>query len=189
MEEPMTNTRKMATIAILSAVSFLLMYLKFPLIPTASFLEIDFSIVPILLGLVVLDLKSAFGILLIRSVLKIIFNNAGPSTLIGMPMNIIAVGIFVLAMAMIWKKNPSVKHYLLASVLGTVGLTLGMLVMNYFYAIPVYAAFANFDIEAILGTSAYLMTMVAPFNLLQGILFSLVFYIIFRAVEPILKKV
>ncbi len=32
----MTNTRKMTIIAILSAVSFLLMYLKFPLIPTAS---------------------------------------------------------------------------------------------------------------------------------------------------------
>ncbi len=39
----MTNTRKMTIIAILSAVSFLLMYLKFPLIPTASFLKWIFS--------------------------------------------------------------------------------------------------------------------------------------------------
>ncbi|WP_330847939.1 ECF transporter S component, partial [Streptococcus suis] len=52
----MTNTRKMTIIAILSAVSFLLMYLKFPLIPTASFLEVDFSLVPILFGLLVLDI-------------------------------------------------------------------------------------------------------------------------------------
>lgn len=76
----MTNTRKMALIAILSAVSFLLMYLKFPLIPSASFLEIDFSIIPILIGMLVLDLGSAFSILLIRTVLKFLFNNNGPST-------------------------------------------------------------------------------------------------------------
>lgn len=56
----MTNTRKMTIIAILSAVSFLLMYLKFPLIPTANFLEVDFSLVPILFGLLILDTKASF---------------------------------------------------------------------------------------------------------------------------------
>ena len=35
MPETMTNTRKIAHIAILSTLSFLLMYLQFPLIPSA----------------------------------------------------------------------------------------------------------------------------------------------------------
>ncbi len=35
----MTNTRKLAYIAILSAVSFLLLYFSFPLIPAADFFE------------------------------------------------------------------------------------------------------------------------------------------------------
>ncbi len=39
MPETMTNTRKIAHIAILSTLSFLLMYLQFPLIPSASFLQ------------------------------------------------------------------------------------------------------------------------------------------------------
>ena len=43
MPETMTNTRKIAHIAILSTLSFLLMYLQFPLIPSASFLQFDFS--------------------------------------------------------------------------------------------------------------------------------------------------
>ncbi|WP_153048273.1 ECF transporter S component, partial [Streptococcus suis] len=88
------NTRKMTIIAILSAVSFLLMYLKFPLIPTASFLEVDFSLVPILFGLLVLDMKSSFAILLVRTFLKLILNNQGPSTIIGLPMNIAAMSVF-----------------------------------------------------------------------------------------------
>ena len=40
----MTNTRRLSTIAILSALSFVLMYFDFPLLPAASFLRIEFSI-------------------------------------------------------------------------------------------------------------------------------------------------
>ena len=39
----MTNTRRLSTIAILSALSFVLMYFDFPLLPAASFLKIDSS--------------------------------------------------------------------------------------------------------------------------------------------------
>ena len=58
MLETMTNTRKLAHIAILSTLSFLLMYLQFPLIPSASFLQFDFSILPVLVGLMMIDLQS-----------------------------------------------------------------------------------------------------------------------------------
>ena len=58
----MTNTRKLAYIAILSAVSFLLLYFSFPLIPAADFLKVDFSILPVLIALVIFDFKSAIGV-------------------------------------------------------------------------------------------------------------------------------
>ena len=86
----MTNTRKLAIVAVLSALSFLLMLYEIPLI--TEFLKLDFSIIPILLALVVLDLKSSLAVLLIRSVLKLALNNNGVGTLIGLPMNILAVG-------------------------------------------------------------------------------------------------
>ncbi|MBF0787498.1 ECF transporter S component [Streptococcus sp. 19428wC2_LYSM12] len=184
----MTNTRKMALIAILSAVSFLLMYLKFPLIPSASFLEIDFSIIPILIGMLILDLGSAFSILLIRTVLKFLFNNNGPSTVIGLPMNIVALAVFMTVLYVMWGKRQTLKHYFIASSLATLSLTLVMIALNYVYAIPVYAAFANFDIRQILGVNNYLFGMVLPFNLLEGVIFSLVFYLVYRAGQPILRK-
>lgn len=185
----MTNTRKLTIIAILSAVSFLLMYLKFPLIPTANFLEVDFSLVPILFGLLVLDIKSSFAILLVRTLLKLLLNNQGPSTIIGLPMNIAAMSVFILAAAYFWKKDQTIKNYLKVAVVATLGSTLVMLILNYVYAVPVYAAFANFDIRQILGLSKYLFLMVLPFNLLQGVLLSVVFYLCYRAACPILKKV
>ena len=79
-------------------------------------------------------------------------NNGGVTTLIGMPMNVVALGVFLLAMAFIWNRKPSLKTFVLASVVGTIGLTVAMLVLNYIYAVPLYAQFANFDISAILST-------------------------------------
>ena len=83
----MTNTHKLAYIAILSAVSFLLLYFSFPLIPAADFLKVDFSILPVLIALVIFDFKSAIGVLLLRSLLKLLLNNGGPGSMIGLPMN------------------------------------------------------------------------------------------------------
>lgn len=188
MPETMTNTRKLAHIAILSALSFLLMYLQFPLIPSASFLQFDFSILPVLVGLVMIDLQSALGILILRTLLKLMLNNGGVTTLIGMPMNVVALGVFLLAMAFIWNRKPSLKTFVLASVVGTIGLTVAMLVLNYIYAVPLYAQFANFDISAILGLGNYLFAMVVPFNLIEGVIFSISFFILWTCLKPILTK-
>ncbi|HGQ6412581.1 TPA: ECF transporter S component [Streptococcus pneumoniae] len=186
----MTNTRRLSTIAILSAISFVLMYFDFPLLPAASFLKIEFSILPVLVGLVVMDLPAALGVLLLRSLLKLLLNSQGVNTYIGLPMNIVALGVFVIVFALIWKKERTTLRFLLGSLAGTVGLTLAMLVLNYVYAVPLYAKFANFanfDIGKILGLSNYLMTMVLPFNLIEGVIFSVSFWLLYVLLKPTLK--
>ena len=183
----MTNTRRLSTIAILSALSFVLMYFDFPLLPAAPFLRIEFSILPVLVGLVVLDLPAALGVLFLRSLLKILLNNQGVSTYIGLPMNIVALGVFVLAFGLIWKKERTTMRFVLASLAGTIGLTFAMLVLNYAYAVPSYAKFANFDIENILGLSNYLLAMVLPFNLIEGVIFAISFWLLFVLLKPTLK--
>ena len=183
----MTNTRRLSTIAILSALSFVLMYFDFPLLPAAPFLRIEFSILPVLVGLVVLDLPAALGILLLRSLLKLLLNNQGVSTYIGLPMNIVALGVFVIAFGLIWKEERTAIRFALASLVGVISMTLAMLVLNYVYAVPLYAKFANFDIENILGLSNYLLAMVLPFNLIEGVIFALSFWLLFVLLKPTLK--
>ena len=183
----MTNTRRLSTIAILSALSFVLMYFDFPLLPAAPFLRIEFSILPVLVGLVVLDLPAALVVLLLRSLLKLLLNNQGVSTYIGLPMNIVALGVFVIAFGLIWKKERTTIRFALASLVGVISMTLAMLVLNYVYAVPLYAKFANFDIENILGLSNYLLAMVLPFNLIEGVIFALSFWLLFVLLKPTLK--
>ena len=182
----MTNTRKLAYIAILSAISFLLLYFSFPLIPAADFLKVDFSILPV--ALVIFDFKSAIGVLLLRSLLKLLLNNGGPGSIIGLPMNFIALGFFVWGLSYFWKKNQTSKNFILGSVVGTLALTLAMVVLNYIYAVPLYAKFANFDIGQFIGLYKYLFTMVVPFNLLQGLIFAVVFALIYAPLKSILIK-
>ena len=83
----MNKTRRLTVIALLAAISFVLMiFPQFPLIPGASFLKIDFSFVPVLLGALMLDLKSGYAILLLLSavlhvalivLLDLLFGRAG----------------------------------------------------------------------------------------------------------------
>lgn len=55
----MTNTRKLTLVAVLSALSFILMFYQFSFL--IDFFKIDLSIIAILLALVLLDFKVPFG--------------------------------------------------------------------------------------------------------------------------------
>ncbi len=72
----MTNTRRLSTIAILSAISFVLMYFDFRSCQRRR-LKIEFDTLPVLVGLVVMDLPAALGILLTRSLLRLLLNSRG----------------------------------------------------------------------------------------------------------------
>ena len=176
-------------VAILSALSFVLLFVQFQLIPGASFLKLDLSVLPVLVALVLFDLKSAYAVLLLRTVLKFLLNFEGPNTWIGMPMNVVALGVFVTAFAYLWVKKPNLKNYSIAAIIGTIGLTLAMIVLNIVYAVTLYAQFANFDINKFIGLGNYIWGMVLPFNLLEGVILSVIIYPIYLACKPVLDSV
>ena len=72
--------------------------------------------------------------------------------------------------------------------MGTVLLTVAMVALNYIYAVPLYAKFANFDIGQFIGLYKYLFAMVVPFNLLEGLIFSIAFALIYAPLKSILVK-
>ena len=115
----MTNTRKLTLVAVLSALFFSIdVFINYP--QGLIFLKVDFSTIPILLALVLLDLKSSVVVVLIRSVLKLVLNGRGAETLVGLPINIIGVLVFVLAFAVIWNKKKSQVRFVIASLVGTI---------------------------------------------------------------------
>lgn len=186
----MNKTRRLTVIALLAAISFVLMvFPQFPLIPGATFLKIDFSFVPVLIGALMLDLKSGYAILILRSLLKVLLNNSGVNDYIGLPMNIVAMGVLLtVIMLMVGHRELTDKRFIAGSILGTVGLTLAMVILNYVYAVPLYAMFANFDIKATIGLGTYLLWMVIPFNLIEGIILTAVAGLVFVALRRVITN-
>lgn len=186
----MNKTRRLTVIALLAAISFVLMvFPQFPLIPGATFLKIDFSFVPVLIGALMLDLKSGYAILILRSLLKVLLNNSGVNDYIGLPMNIVAMGVLLtVIMLMVGHRELTVKRFIAGSILGTVGLTLAMVILNYVYAVPLYAMFANFDIKATIGLGTYLLWMVIPFNFIEGIILTAVAGLVFVALRRVITN-
>ena len=186
----MNKTRHLTIIALLSAISFVLMiFPQFPILPGASFLKIDFSIVPVLLGTLLLGLKQGYTILILRSVLKLLLNNEGPGDLIGIPMNIMGMAVFMTIIVLVMRRTKLLKgQFMWGTVLGTIGLTLVMVILNYIYAVPLYAIFANFDIKATIGMGRYLLWMVVPFNLIEGILLGVVSGAVFFSFQRVLSS-
>lgn len=186
----MNKTRHLTIIALLSAISFVLMiFPQFPILPGASFLKIDFSIVPVLLGTLLLGLKQGYTILILRSVLKLLLNNEGPGDLIGIPMNIMGMAVFMTIIVLVMRRTKLSKgQFMWGTVLGTIGLTLVMVILNYIYAVPLYAIFANFDIKATIGMGRYLLWMVVPFNLIEGILLGVVSGAVFFSFQRVLSS-
>ncbi|MCM0582256.1 ECF transporter S component [Weissella diestrammenae] len=184
------KTRQLTVIALLSAVAFVLMvFASFPIIPSVSFLKIDLSFVPIFIGATLLDLKSGYAILLVRSVLKLLLNNAGVNDYIGLPMNILAFALLLTIMVYYLKRTRWQLWLRISSavVIGSILTTVLMVALNYYYAVPLYAQFANFDISKTFGVFNYLIMAVVPFNLLQGVILSGLAVIMAMPIQRALK--
>ena len=108
--------------------------------------------------------------------------------MIGLPMNFVALGLFVWGLSYFGRKIKQARIIFLVLFLGTVLLTVAMVILNYIYAVPLYAKFANFDIAQFIGLYKYLFAMVVPFNLLEGLIFAVAFALIYAPLKSILVK-
>lgn len=184
-----SKNRRLVLIAIFSAVAMVLMV--FPVIPMfGGFMKLDFSIVVVLIGMYLLDFSGAVTILLLRSLLKVIIFNNGVSDWIGMPMNIVAMTTFIGIIWLFTKNNGfDVKQYLMGSVFGTIAMTVMMTLLNWVYAIPLYQKFANFSLASVgLNMKAWLVSMVIPFNLVQGIVLTIVSALVIVALRHFIEQ-
>lgn len=117
---PVTRVQRTTLIAILSAISFgLMLFPQVPIIPSADFLKLDFSIVPVVIGLYWLNYSASLWVILIRTLLKLILANEGVNTYLGLPVNLLVVLAFITVLKITmpnleqysnWqKKNPAVN--------------------------------------------------------------------------------
>ena len=196
-ERNRNKIRTMAQIGMLSAIATVLMLFEIPLPFAPSFYEIDFSEVPILIGSFAMGPLAGAAI----EFIKILLNFAINGTLtagVGEIANFLIGCSQVVPAAMIYRKKHTRNGALLGMVTGTVFMTIVGCFMNAYILLPAYAKAFGMPLDALVGMGTavnkhitdiktFVILAVGPFNLLKGTLVSLIVFLVYKKISPILK--
>ncbi|MGM9903040.1 membrane protein [Enterococcus sp. 10A9_DIV0425] len=190
----MKNTRvqKMVVVAMFAAIGLVLQYFAFPIMPAFSFLKIDFSDIPVLIGMFLFGPVAGVMTALLRSILHLVTTGFSPDNLIGDVASFIATTLFTLPIYYFFQRSKQHKgrNQLLGVISGTLALTLFMSVANYFVITPLYLAFFGLSADQMLGMplANYVLIGIVPFNLIKGFIVSAVFLVLHAKLLPWLSR-
>lgn len=192
-----TSVRKIVQIGMLAAIAVVLMLFEIPLPFAPSFYEIDFSEVPVMIGCFVMGPAAGAAIELIKILLNFIINGTVTAG-VGEAANFVIGCCMVIPAGLIYKYNRTRKGALIGMVTGTLFMTVAGCFINAYVMLPTYAAAFQMPIDALvaMGTAinpnitnlfTFVVLAVAPFNLLKGVLVSLIVFLIYKKIRPIFK--
>ncbi len=176
------NLRKITVMAMLAAVAVVSVYfIKFPLLPSAPFLEYDIADVPVLIGTMLFGPSAGLVILLITSAIQA-FTVSSSSHIIGFLMHFCASGVLVLASGLMYKKIGGKKGMAAGLAVGSVLMTLVMIPLNLVFT----GIFMGTGVEAVVKM---LIPAIIPFNLIKACLNSVLTFLLFIPVNKIYGKI
>ena len=192
-----SKVKMMVEIAMLGAISTVLMLFEIPLPFAPAFYQIDLSEVPILIGCFSMGPLAGAAIEFLKILLNFLINGTITAG-VGELANFIVGCALVLPAGFIYKYHKTKKNAMVGMAAGTVAMTVVGGFMNAFVLLPLYAAaFGGIDAiigmgsdvnGAVSGMSGFIMMIVVPFNLLKGIVVSIVTLLLYKYISPILKK-
>jgi len=191
------QVREMAVIGMLGAIATILMLFEIPLPFAPSFYEIDLSEVPVLVGTFAIGPVAGILIELVKVLLNF-FINGTVTAGVGELANFCIGCSFCVPAGVIYRRMKSKKGAFIGLVTGTIVMTFLGCFINAYVMLPTYAKAFHMPIEAIIemGTKVNagitdLLTFVAfavvPFNLIKGVLVSIIVLLIYKKISPIIK--
>ena len=181
-------TRMIVCVGMLAAISTILMLFEFPLPFLApGFYELDFSEVPILIGAFALGPVAGVLTELVKVLLNLVVNGT-QTAFVGEFANFVMGCMFVLPASLIYKMKKSRKH-------AVIGLAV---FINALVLLPAYAKAFGMPIDAFVEMGSainpainslwtFVVLAVAPFNLIKGVLVSVITVLLYKHISPILK--
>lgn len=193
-----TNVRKMVMIAMLGAVSMILMWFEIPLWFAPPFYKIDLSEVPVMIGAFALGPVSGILIELMKVILKVITKGT-TTAFVGDFANFLIGCALIVPAGIIYSRCKSKKNALFGMIVGTAVMTVAGCLINAYVMLPVYGKAFGMPMDALVamgsavnpaikGLGTFVILAVAPFNLLKGVLVSVATLLLYKHVSPVLKN-
>ena len=184
------STYNLATIAILAAIAAVLFMLEIVVFPAVPFYKLDFSNLPVLLGAFAMGPFEGVLILAIKAILGLLHTTSGG---VGELADFIVGTAMVVPAGLIYHRNKSRMGALTGMLVGTICAVLAAILANYFIMFPAF----GITEEALVGmgskmfagvtnTWTFVFYITALFNLLKFVAISVVGYLIYKPLSPIL---
>lgn len=177
-----TNLNKLIKISLLSALSLILMYIDFPIIPIFPWLRIDLSDVPALLGAFGFGPLAGIIIELLKNILIVLVKGT-QTGLIGETANFLFGVALILPISLVYSKSKRKKNLILGMILGAFCMEIVGIIANIYFLIPAYGLHMSRD-ESV----RYIALGLLPFNGLKALLVSVVTYLIHQRVSIFIFK-
>ena len=190
--------KKLAVTAILSALAFILMLIEFSLPIIPSFVKLDFSEVPALLGAFMFGPLEGIAICFFKNLIHLaITSTAG----VGELANFLLGAAFAGTAGLVYRKNHTFSGGLIGCISGSAAMAVISFPVNYFITYPFYAnLFFKGDMQpivdmykAILSFSdtleKSLLVFNVPFNFVKGVLVSLVVMACYKRLSNFVKGI
>lgn len=172
--------KSMVILALICAMAYVVVVLcRIPIIPAAPFLDLEFKSAIILIGSFIFGPMSGLIMSVVICLVEMV--TVSDSGIIGCIMNILATVSFVCPAAFVYKKKKTTLSAIIGIALGTVLLTIVMVLWNYILT-PIYQGLPR---EAV---AAMLLPVFVPFNLIKGALNGGVALFIFKLAIEALRK-
>lgn len=174
----MKNSKKLKSItlmALLIAAGYASLYvIRFPLIPSASFLRFDVKDVFIAVGGLMLGPWAALlGGIVVSAIQILTVSEFG---MIGLLMNVFSVSSFVMPISIIYHQKKTTASLVLGLVAGCVCMTVAMVGWNYLIS-PLYMGISR---EAI---ASMLIPVFLSFNAIKSILNALLIFVVWEVLK------
>lgn len=188
-----TDIRKITGIGMLSAIAFALMFLDFSVPFMPSFIKMDLSELPALIGSFAYGPIAGIIICLIKNLIHLLISSTGG---VGELSNFILGASFVLVAGLVYKFKKNRTGALIGSVAGALIMGIFSVFSNYFLVYPIYYNFM--PEETILAAYQLIFSGVdnileclivfnMPFTFVKGILSVVITFLIYKRLSPILK--
>ena len=190
---PVLSVGNMTRMALLTAAACLLDLI--PGIPLfGSIYKLDFSLLPVLLGTFAMGPVEGVVILL----LKCLIGWAHSTTMgIGKLAEFLMGLMLIVPAGLIYHKSKTRRTAIIGMAVGTLCMIVGSIFVNKFILFPFYMGAFHMDMQKILGMISVpgidseikmLLLITGPFNLIKGVVLSVLTALIYKPLSPILHE-
>ncbi len=191
------KVRYMVQVAMLAAVAVILMMFEIPLPFAPAFYKIDLSEVPVLIGCFAMGPLAGVIIEFLKIILHLLIYGT-TTAFVGDIANFVIGCAFVLPAAWIYVRIHTRRGAIIGMVTGTVCLIVIGCFVNAYVLLPAYAAAFDMPLDSIVamgtainssinGVTTFVILCVAPFNLVKGVVVSLIVFFLYKRISPLLK--